>query len=152
MFLKTSDQSEQGKHWSRASHWDFYQNFYSSSICKDTSVMQVSNEAKIFNILKIIGLVRYFPAKIQQSLQDLENNQKVLIFSWFFEVFGDLGEKQRTKLQKLALLKFSASFDTLNIPLALQIVKILQFSCLFSKFYVTSATQEFHFMFQNEAL
>ena len=51
------------------------------------------NEAKIFKVLKVIGLVRYFPAKIKKSVKNSKNDEKMLIFWQFFEVFSDLGEK-----------------------------------------------------------
>ena len=47
--------------------------------------MYVSNEAKIFNMLKIIGLVRYFPDKIFQSLQNLETIKKYSFLSGFLK-------------------------------------------------------------------
>ena len=52
-----------------------------------------SNEAKIFKVLKPIGLVRYFPAKIKKSVKNSKNDEKMLIFWQFFEVFSGLGEK-----------------------------------------------------------
>ena len=49
-----------------------------------------SNEGKIFKVLKLIGLVHYFPAKIEKSVK---NDEKMLIFWQFFEVIPGLGEK-----------------------------------------------------------
>ena len=92
------------------------------------------NEAKIFKVLKVIGLVRYFPAKIKKSVKNSKNDAKMLIFWQFFEVFSGLGEKYCIKLKYLTLLEFFASFDTHNTYVALLIVDILCFNHLFSKF------------------
>ena len=44
-------------------------------------------------VLKLIGLVRYFPAKIKKSVKNSKNDEKMLIFWQFFKVFSGLGEK-----------------------------------------------------------
>ena len=51
------------------------------------------NEAKIFKVLKVIGLARYFPAKIKKFVKNSKNDEKMLIFWQFLEVFSGLGEK-----------------------------------------------------------
>ena len=68
--------------------------------------------------------VEIFPTKMKKSLNNQKIQTKAPIFGQFFHVFSGLGEYYRIKPKSLALLEFSASFDTHSTPLALQLVEL----------------------------
>ena len=76
----------------------------------------MSKEAKNFNKVESFGLVRCFPPKIEETSKTC---QKMSVFQWvlwFFDVFSNLAEKQRTKPIDSSSMKFFASFDTNDTP------------------------------------
>ena len=76
----------------------------------------MSKEAKNFNKVESFGLVRCFSPKIEETSKTC---QKMSVFQWvlwFFDVFSNLAEKQRTKPIDSSSMKFFASFDTNDTP------------------------------------
>ena len=76
----------------------------------------MSKEGKNFNKVESFGLVHCFSPKIEETSKTC---QKMTFFQWvlwFFDVFSNLAEKQRTKPIDLSFMKFFASFDTYDNP------------------------------------
>ena len=104
---------------------------------------RVSKEAEIFKELEYFGLVRYFPAKMEQTLKNRPKTRVLGSILDVFEVCSILAEKQRPKPKNSSSLKISASFDTLLDPRGVKVKEISQFTHFVLKFDNSGALYDF---------